>query len=94
MIVNSFHYFKNIYEAKERVLKNLSFEELKELLNEDQSYLCAEYRPEFTERLSNVFNNLDEDSRSEVLDALDDTWITILWQMLKNNKEASDDQKS
>lgn len=94
MIISSPHYFRNIFEAQERVLKNLSMSELKELLNEDQSYLCAEYRPEFSERLSKVFNNLDEDSRSEILDALDDMWITILWQMLKNNKEASDDQKS
>lgn len=76
-------YYEHIQQALDRVQATLSKEELEELLQENQSYLCAEFRPEFSDSLGHIFQTLNNETAVAVLDDLDTFWLFILNQYVK-----------
>lgn len=75
--------YEHIQQALDRVQATLSKEELEELLQENQSYLCAEFRPEFSDSLGHTLETLSNETNVAILDALDDFWLFILNQYVK-----------
>lgn len=76
-------YYEHIQQALDKVQATLSKEELEELLQENQSYLCAEFRPEFSDKLSVAVGNMDDSQQLAVIDSIDDLWIYILNQYVQ-----------
>lgn len=73
-------YYENIQQALDKVQATLSKKELEELLQENQSYLCAEFRPEFSDSLGHTLETLSNETNVYILDALDTLWLFILKQ--------------
>lgn len=79
-------YSSNVCRAIERVKRELSRKELKECLDNDISYLCAEMRPDFTKRMSEILYKLSDDDQIYIYDCLDDLWLCLLREVAKNKK--------
>lgn len=76
-------YYEHIQQALDKVQATLSKEELEELLQENQSYLCAEFRPEFSNCLEDTIDSLDDDGIEVIMTTVDNFWIYILNQYVK-----------
>lgn len=76
-------YYEHIQQALDKVQVALSKEELEELLQENQSYLRSEFRPEFSDELKTAIGNMSDDYQLAVIDAMDDFWIYTLNQYVK-----------
>lgn len=76
-------YYKSIQQALDKVQATLSKEELEELLQENQSYLCSEFRPEFSDEFEDALDSLDDGEIDAVMTTVDNFWIYILNQYVK-----------
>lgn len=76
-------YYKHIQQALDKVACTLSKEELEELLQENQSYLCSEFRPEFSNWFEDTLDTLDDGSIEAIMATIDNFWIFILNQYVK-----------
>lgn len=76
-------YYENIQQALDKIQATLSKEELKKLLQENQSYLCAEFRPKFSDEFEDVLDSLDDVEIDVVMTTVDNFWIYILNQYVK-----------
>lgn len=76
-------YYNNIKIAFRKAKEELAYYDLQELLSENQSYLCSEYRPEFSDSLGHTLETLSNETNVVILDALDTFWLFILNQYVK-----------
>lgn len=77
--------YDNIQKAIRAIEESLNFDELAELLDENQSYLTAEYRPEYTFDVRKTLDDLDNEMFREIIqDTFDDFWISIS-HLIKEN---------
>lgn len=76
-------HYEHIQQALDKVQATLSKEELEELLEENQSYLCAEFRPEFSDEFEVALITLNDEDTTAILDTVDNFWIYILNQYVK-----------
>lgn len=79
-------YYNVTRHALYRLMCEHSEQEVVELLINDQSYLCSEYRP-MNAKLSEVLNRLDDDSRAYIIECLDDMWIAALHEIYPQVKD-------
>lgn len=70
--------YQSIEKSLKKVDETLSFKELFDTLENDQSYLCAEFRPTFPKKVELILHSLSEVDRTLLLDAFDDYWIALL----------------
>lgn len=72
--------YESIQQALDKVQATLSKEELEELLQENQSYLCSEFRPKFSGEFEDALDSLADDEIDVVMTTVDNFWIYILEQ--------------
>lgn len=65
-------YYEHIQQALDKVQATLSKKELEELLQENQSYLCTEFRPEFSYWFEDTLDTLYDDSISAIMSTVDE----------------------
>lgn len=82
-------YYENIQQALDKVQATLSKEKLEELLQENQSYLCAEFRPEFSNWFEDTIDSLDDDGIEVIMTTVDNFWIYILNQYVNTMHSTS-----
>lgn len=76
-------YYEHIQQALDKVQATLSKEELKELLQENQSYLCAKFRPKFSNEFEEAVDSLDDDGIDAIMTTVDSFWIYTLNRYVK-----------
>lgn len=66
---------KAINKAVETMESYLSDSEIKAMIESDQSTLTAEYRPQLSADIGQIYNSLDDHDKGVLQDRLDDMWI-------------------
>lgn len=87
-------HYEHIQQALDRVQATLSKEELEELLQENQSYICTEFRPEFSNWFEDTLDTLDDASIDAIMTTVDNFWIFILNQHVKTIEQTMSDLKN
>lgn len=66
--------YRAIQQAIVNLENNLTIAEIKDLLENDQSFLCGEYRPDFSEKLE----SFSDEVGLIIGDITDGFWIALL----------------